>query len=83
MKHLVVGIVALVLGLIGLITWWKTFGLVMRGVIPFSLVVFGGIAALSGYRRITSGKTEDQDDHVPQKARTGSGNKGASASERT
>ena len=54
MKHLVVGAVCLIFGLVGLIVWWKTFGLVMRGVIPFTLVLGGIVAILSGWRRMTA-----------------------------
>jgi len=53
MKHLVVGVLSLIFGLIGLITWWKTFGLVMRGVIPFTLLLLGVVAILSGWRRVS------------------------------
>lgn len=52
MKHLIAGLVALGLGLWGLIVWWKTFGMVMRGVIPFAILVFGLVAILSGLRRM-------------------------------
>ena len=41
MKHLVVGALLSLLGLVGLISWWPTFGLVMRGVLPFTLLLFG------------------------------------------
>lgn len=59
MKHLVVGGVSFILGLIGLVTWWKTFGLVMRGVIPFALLMLGIVALLSGYRRVSAAPRED------------------------
>jgi len=61
LKHLVVGIVALVLGIAGLIMWWDTFGMVMRGVVPFCLIVVGLIAMLSGWRRMpTQGGADAQ-----------------------
>ena len=68
MKHLLVGTVALVLGFIGMIVWWKTFGLVMRGVVPVFLALFGAIAILSGYRRAITGK--DNGEQVPGKSKT-------------
>jgi hypothetical protein len=59
MKHLVIGVISAVLGLIGLIVWWKTFGLVMRGVIPFTMLLLGVVAILSGMRRISSGQDSE------------------------
>jgi hypothetical protein len=53
MKHFLAGIVAVALGVCGLVVWWRTFGMVMRGVIPFCLIVFGLLAVLSGYRRLS------------------------------
>ena len=54
MKHIVVGGISFILGLIGLITWWKTFGLVMRGVLPFTMLLLGVVALLSGWRRVSA-----------------------------
>ncbi len=54
MQHLVIGLVAIALGIWGLIAWWKSFGMVMRGVVPFCLVVFGLVAVMSGFRRFSS-----------------------------
>ena len=54
MKYIVVGFVAVILAVSGLIVWWKTFGIVMRGVIPFALLVFGLVSVASGLRRIQS-----------------------------
>ncbi len=51
MTHLVVGLVLAGLGVWGIIAWWDVFGLVMRGVVPFTLLVVGLIAILSGYRK--------------------------------
>jgi hypothetical protein len=56
MKHLVIGSVAVILGLSGLIAWWPTFGLVMRGVIPFTVLMFGIVALYSGTRRVFGAK---------------------------
>ncbi len=54
MSHITVGAVAACLGIVGLIVWWNTFGLVMRGIVPLGLVLFALAAVLSGYRRITA-----------------------------
>ena len=60
MKHLVAGSLIGLLGLIGLILWWPTFGLVMRGVIPFTMLLFGIVAIYSGLRRISASKTDNE-----------------------
>ena len=75
MKHLLIGMVALILGFIGIIIWWKTFGLVMRGVVPISLALFGVIAILSGYRRAIAGK--DKGEHLPGKSKPDRASTGA------
>jgi len=51
MPHLVVGLILSALGIWGVIAWWSWFGLVMRGVVPFCLLLFGLLAILSGCRR--------------------------------
>lgn len=51
MKHLLVGLVLTGLGIWGIVSWWDVFGLCMRGVVPFSLLVLGLVAILAGYRR--------------------------------
>ncbi len=52
MRHLFVGLAICALGIWGVVAWWKVFGLVMRGVIPFLCVVVGMAAILSGLRRM-------------------------------
>ncbi len=54
MPHLITGLILSGLGLWGIINWWNLFGLVMRGVVPFFLLVFGLIAILASTRRVTS-----------------------------
>jgi len=49
--HVVVGLALLVLGIFGIISWWSDFGLVLRGLIPFSLVILGLIATGAGLAR--------------------------------
>lgn len=56
MLHVIVGLVLLVLGLFGIISWWGEFGAVLRGLIPFLLVI-GGLVAV-GYG-LAKGKVED------------------------
>jgi len=45
MKHLVAGLILLVLGVCGIIFWWYEFGEFLRGVIPVAFVLVG-LAAL-------------------------------------
>ncbi len=45
MKILLGGIVALIIGFIGLFAWWAHFLLILKGVIPIILVL-GGILAI-------------------------------------
>ena len=52
MKILLGGIVALILGFIGLILWWSEFFRVLRGVIPIILVLGGALAVYLGIEDI-------------------------------
>lgn len=49
MSNIIFGLVAVVLGVWGLIAWWETFGVVMRGLIPFALIIFGLLFIASKY----------------------------------
>ncbi len=51
MPHLITGLILSGLGVWGIINWWNLFGLVMRGVVPFFLLVFGLVAILASTRR--------------------------------
>ena len=63
MRHVVVGLVLLVLGVFGIISWWGDFGLVLRGVIPFLLLVWGLVAIGSG---LTREELTDSDDEAEE-----------------
>jgi hypothetical protein len=52
MKILLGGIVALVLGFIGLVAWWSEFFRVVKGVIPIILVLGGALAVYLGIEDI-------------------------------
>lgn len=58
MKHVIVGLVAICLAIWGLIVWWATFGMVMRGLTPFCLLAFGLMSIASGLRKLRSGRKE-------------------------
>jgi hypothetical protein len=51
MKHFVLGIVLIVLGLWGMFAWWENLARVMRGLLPFFLLSLGLVALLSSYYR--------------------------------
>ena len=52
MKILLGGIVALVIGVIGLVVWWFEFLRVLKGVVPIILVLGGALAIYLGIEDI-------------------------------
>ena len=48
MLHIIAGLVLLVLGVFGVISWWAEFGFVLRGLMPILLVIGGLVAIGSG-----------------------------------
>jgi len=52
MKILLGGIVALILGVIGLIGWWSDFLAILKGMIPIILVLGGALAVYLGIEDI-------------------------------
>jgi hypothetical protein len=52
MKILLGGIVALILGVIGLIGWWSDFLMILKGMIPIILVLGGALAVYLGIEDI-------------------------------
>lgn len=67
MKHLIGGVVTICLGLWGMASWWGSFGLVMRGLVPFVLLGVGLLAIVSGLRRLSSG-AEPAPEHKPEES---------------
>jgi hypothetical protein len=55
MKILLGGIVALIIGVVGLIGWWADFLKVLRGIIPIILILGGILATYLGIEEV---KTE-------------------------
>ncbi|MBW1710864.1 MAG: hypothetical protein JRG97_09470 [Deltaproteobacteria bacterium] len=62
MGALVGGIIALILGLIGLIYWWGYFIKALLAIIPMGLILGGALATYLGIEewKDTSRRTEDQ-----------------------
>ena len=50
MIHLIVGLVCLVFGAWGIVEWWNDFGMFLRGVMPFLLVIVGLSGIGAGFR---------------------------------
>jgi hypothetical protein len=61
MKILIGGIVALVVGVIGLIVWFCDFLLILKGVIPIALILGGALAIYLGIEDVkTSASAEEE-----------------------
>ena len=65
MKHLIVGLILLVLGAWGIIEWWGDFGEFLRGFIPLVLVFVGLVGIGYGLRKTTSAGHEDDEAEAP------------------
>ncbi len=52
MKILIGGIVALILGVVGLIGWWADFLKVLKGVIPVLLILGGALGIYLGMEEV-------------------------------
>jgi len=57
MKILLGGIVALIIGVIGLIGWWSDFLRILKGMIPIFLVLGGVLAVYLGVEDIKTTST--------------------------
>jgi len=59
MTALLGGIVALVLGLIGIIVWWGDFLEILRGSVPLILLLGGALAAYLGFEELKDKRAAD------------------------
>jgi len=59
MLHLIIGIVAILIGLIGIMRHWYMFVDVLAAVIPLALIIFGIVALLAGIRRMQNKPNEE------------------------
>ena len=41
MQNIIGGLIAIVIGALGLIIWWAEFGQVLRGIVPFAFIIIG------------------------------------------
>lgn len=60
MKILLGGIIALVIGVIGLIIWFFDFLAVLKGVVPIALVLGGVLAIYLGIEDIKTSASEEE-----------------------
>lgn len=62
MKTLIGGAVAAVLGIIGLVLWWKEFLMLLAGAVPFALLSGGALAIYLGFDELKdSWKSKKED----------------------
>ena len=64
MKTLIGGAIAVVIGIIGVLVWWKSFFAILAGFIPVMLLLGGGLAIYLGFDELkdTLGKSDDKKD---------------------
>jgi hypothetical protein len=66
MKTLIGGAVAAVLGIIGLVLWWKEFLTLLAGAVPFALLSGGALAIYLGFDELKdTWKTKEEDFGTP------------------
>ena len=65
MAALAGGIVALVLGIIGIIAWWGEFIDLLLGAVPVMLILGGALAAYLGYEEIKDAKAPETFEDTP------------------
>ena len=50
MHNTMFGLIALVLGIAGIVAWWGEFGAFLRGCVPAVLLIFGLVAVGAGLK---------------------------------
>ena len=64
MKTLIGGAIAVAIGIIGVLVWWKSFFAILAGFIPVMLLIGGGLAIYLGFDELkdTLGEKDDKKD---------------------
>jgi len=62
MKILLGGIVAVIIGVVGLIAWWSDFLELLKGIIPIILVLGGALAIYLGIEDIKTSSAEKKEE---------------------
>ncbi len=70
MQVLIGGIVAAVLGLVGLMAWWSEFLVILMGGIPVALLLGGALAIYVGYDEIKDQMREKKEKAKESKEKT-------------
>lgn len=60
MSLLIAGAISAVLGLIGLVAWWKDFLIILKGAIPLAMLLGGILAIYVGFDDIQDKMREEQ-----------------------
>ena len=60
------GIVAIILGIFGLITWWLLFLKALAALVPFILVVGGALAVIVGISSVKERAEEQREEAAEQ-----------------
>ena len=63
------GLVALVLGIIGIVVWWSYLLEILMGVIPAMLILGGGLATYFGFDQMMEKKTVEVYDPIKREFR--------------
>lgn len=53
MQNMIGGLIFIIIGAFGLMSWWSEFGLVLRGLIPFVFIILGLLWIASKYYKQT------------------------------
>jgi len=68
MKVLIGGIIAAVLGLIGLVIWWEPFIELLQGGIPVVLLLGGALAVYVGFDEMTDKMKSKEEEQTSMEA---------------
>jgi len=69
MMALAGGLIALVLGIIGIVVWWCPLLEILMGVIPVILILGGALATYFGFDQMTEKKTVEVYDPIKKEFR--------------
>lgn len=58
MSNIIGALILIVLGFVGLLEWWSDFGTMMRGLVPFALIIFGLLLIGTKYHNQKKSETE-------------------------
>lgn len=67
MPNIIVGLVAIALGLWGLSVWWWSVAELLRGLVPIVLILFGLVAVGAGVSIVRENGDEDATDEELEK----------------